>query len=104
MSETDPAKTETILDDPAALPAVPVSDEATHPAEYGESYDPATGMAPGPAPLNDEQSSRAFEAELAPIAEHAAEVAEALLPKEYDGIDTRTAEGNYATRSNIERP
>lgn len=49
--------------------------------------------------VEDEASSRAFEADVAAAAPDAAP-----LPLEYDGIDTRTPDGNYDTRSNIERP
>lgn len=48
----------------------------------------------------DDSTSRAFEAELAAVATDTA-----VVPVEYDvTLDTRTAEANYASRSNIVEP
>lgn len=50
-------------------------------------------------PPTDDEASRAYEAELAEVTTDTA-----VVPVEYEGIDTRTPEANYATRSNIVEP
>ena len=50
-------------------------------------------------PLTDDETSRAYEAELEKCATDTA-----VDVPEYEGIDTRDADVNYDTRSNIVRP
>ena len=63
------------------------------------TYDDADLLARA-AELTDDE----LEAATAPEPTEAEPVDAYIAPVEYDGVDTRTAEANYATRSNIVEP
>lgn len=67
-----------------------------------DPYEVTTSVHMPGAPVTtpeDEKSSREFEAALAKV-----ETDTAVVPVEYDGIDTTSPDANYDTRSNIVRP
>lgn len=81
MADTNQS-TETILDDPQAVPPEQHDEAPEQPAQ--EEGSPS-----------DTEASEAFHAE---AEDH---VDTYVAPREYEGIDTRTPEGNLASRSNI---
>lgn len=89
----DSSETQTILDDPAAIPAGTAENDPN--AVTTTVHTPGTPLPEGA----DGESSRTYEARLGEAATDTY-----VEPVEYEGIDTRSADANYDTRSNIVRP